>query len=133
MTLSEARKILGLGPDEDPRPHLVEFGSARERIAEMVRSAPNEILADRYQQGLVEFDQALAAVQEYLEALGLAQPPKPSGERQEPEPPPEDAAETEEPGFEDDFETERHGRAPARIAWALVILIGGTGRRLLLL
>ena len=71
MTLTEARKILGLGPDEDPRPQLAEFKVARERIAEMVRSAPNEMLAERYQEGLVEFDRALAAVREYLEALGL--------------------------------------------------------------
>ena len=71
MTLTEARKILGLGPDEDPRPHLAEFRAVREKIAEMVRTAPNDELARRYQQGLVEFDQALAAVREYLEALGL--------------------------------------------------------------
>lgn len=37
----------------------------------MVRSAPNEMLAARYQDGLVDFDRALAAVREYLEALGL--------------------------------------------------------------
>lgn len=72
MTLQEARKILGLGPDDDPRPFLAEFKEARERIAEMVRSAPNDTLAARYQQGLTDFDQALAAVREYLEALGLA-------------------------------------------------------------
>ena len=71
MTLTEARKILGLLPDEDPRPHLGEFRSVREKIADMVRSAPNEMLAQRYQDGLVEFDKALAAVREYLEALGL--------------------------------------------------------------
>lgn len=71
MTLTEARKILGLGPDEDPRPHLDEFHAVRERIADMVRSSPNEMLAARYQEGLVEFDRALAAVREYLEALGL--------------------------------------------------------------
>lgn len=71
MTLCDARKILGLGPDEDPRPHLADFRATRERIAEMVRNAPNETLGDRYQQNLVEFDQALAALREYLEALGL--------------------------------------------------------------
>ncbi|RPJ34431.1 MAG: hypothetical protein EHM17_06590, partial [Verrucomicrobiaceae bacterium] len=70
MDSSEARKILGLGPDEDPRPHLAEFQAARERIAEMVRTAPNDQLAMRYQEGLVEFDQALAAIREHLEALG---------------------------------------------------------------
>ena len=77
MTLTDARKILGLGPDEDPRPLLAEFKNAREHIAAMVRTAPNETLGDRYQQGLVEFDQALAAVQEHLEASGLAAPPLP--------------------------------------------------------
>ena len=71
MTLSEARKTLGLGPDDDPRPFLNEFKEARERIAEMVRTAPNETLEVRYQKGLTDFDQALAAVREYLEALGL--------------------------------------------------------------
>ncbi|MEP2777165.1 MAG: right-handed parallel beta-helix repeat-containing protein [Luteolibacter sp.] len=39
----------------------------------MVRSAPNEMLAERYQQGLVEFDQAMAVVREFLESVGLAQ------------------------------------------------------------
>lgn len=71
MTLTEAKRILGLGPDEDPRPHLGEFRAVREKIADMVRTAPNERLAQRYQEGLVEFDRALAAVREYLEALGL--------------------------------------------------------------
>jgi parallel beta-helix repeat protein len=71
MTLTEARKILGLGPDEDPRPKLAAFRAMRERIAEMVRAAPNDELAQRYQGDLVEFDRALAAVREYLEALGL--------------------------------------------------------------
>lgn len=32
MTLTEARKILGLGPDEDTRHHLDEFHAVRERI-----------------------------------------------------------------------------------------------------
>lgn len=77
MTLNEACKILGLGPDEDPRPHLSEFRAARERIAEMVRSAPNETLGDRYQAGLLEFDQALAAVRESLEAPGEPPPAEP--------------------------------------------------------
>jgi len=70
MTLAEARKILGLGPDDDPHPFMAEFKEARDRIAEMVRTAPNETLATRYQQGLVDFDRALAAVREHLEATG---------------------------------------------------------------
>ncbi|MCF7731398.1 MAG: right-handed parallel beta-helix repeat-containing protein [Akkermansiaceae bacterium] len=74
MTLNEARQILGLGPDEDPRPHLREFRIVRERLAEMVRTAPTEVLAERYQQGLLDIDRALAAVREYLEELGLEMP-----------------------------------------------------------
>jgi len=77
MQIAEARKVLGLGPEEDPRPHLAEFRQARERLAAMVREAPNETIALRFQQGLVEIDQALAAVREHLEILGLYTPPPP--------------------------------------------------------
>jgi len=66
MTLAEARKVLGLGPGEDPRPHLADFNTAREHIASMVRTAPPGILADRYRKGLEEFDGALTVVHEYL-------------------------------------------------------------------
>ena len=110
MILSAARKILGLGPDEDPRPHLADFKLAREQIAAMVRSAPNETLADRYQQGLIEFDQALAAVQEHLEAAGLAAPPLPSNVTGEIPPSPAPPA----------------GRGVFYLAW-LVILLTGLG------
>jgi len=79
MTLPEARKILGLGPAEDPSPHLAEFKNAREHIAAMVRSAPNETLAERYQKGLVEFDQALAAVHEHLGTSAVDAPPLTAG------------------------------------------------------
>lgn len=85
MTPEQARKILGLGPEEDPRPHIGEFKAARERIAEMVRSAPNDILADRYQEGLLEFDQALAALRESLEEP--AAPAVVADEPEEPEAP----------------------------------------------
>ena len=67
--------------------HLGEFTDARERIAEMVRAAPNDTLAVRYQEGLMEFDQALAALREHLEAK--------EAEEKEPVPAPE--AEAEEP------------------------------------
>lgn len=60
MNLAEARKILGLGPDEDPAPHLVEFEEARKRIEEMVNAAPNPALAERYRTGLHEFEEALS-------------------------------------------------------------------------
>ncbi len=117
MTLTEARKILGLGPDEDPRPHLSEFRAARERIAEMVRTAPNETLGDRYQEGLIEFDKALAAVREYLEALGLAVPQDPIPVADEP--PSEDEEESETP--------EPRSRMFAGFVWVLVFLIGAAG------
>ena len=61
MTLEEARRILGLAAEEDVKDRLGEFAAARERIAELVRSAPNDTLALRYQDGLVEFDKAEAA------------------------------------------------------------------------
>ncbi|MES2922165.1 MAG: right-handed parallel beta-helix repeat-containing protein [Verrucomicrobiota bacterium] len=73
MTLSEARKILGLAPAEDPSLHLAEFKDAREHIAAMVRTAPNENLAERYQKGLIEFDQAIAAVHEHLGASAVSE------------------------------------------------------------
>lgn len=78
MTLPEARKILGLGPAEDPSLHLAEFKDAREHIAAMVRTAPNETLAERYQKGLVEFDRALAAVHEHLGISADETPPLPA-------------------------------------------------------
>ncbi len=122
MTLSDARKILGLGPDEDPRPHLEEFRMARERIAAMVREAPNQTLADRYQEGLVEFDQALAAVNEYLEALGLirreeivvpAEPP-------DAPPPPREEAQA-------GVSLPAGGRKLAWLLWLVVFLTGAAG------
>lgn len=67
MTLEEARRILGLSPDEDPQIHMAEFAAARERIADLVRTAPNETIALRYQDGLIDFDRALAAIREDME------------------------------------------------------------------
>ncbi|MBK1880872.1 right-handed parallel beta-helix repeat-containing protein [Luteolibacter pohnpeiensis] len=76
MTLSEARNILGLKPDEDPRPHLPGLRLAREKIAEMVRTAPTEAIALRYQDNLVEFDRALAVIREHLESPPKEIPPE---------------------------------------------------------
>jgi len=67
MTLEEARRTLGLAPDEDLAEHLVEFTAARERIAELVRTAPNDTIALRYQDGLIDFDRALAALREEMD------------------------------------------------------------------
>ena len=129
MTLSEARQILGLGPDEDPRPHLEEFHAARERIAELVRSSPNPVLASRYQQGLVEFDQALATVHEFLRAIGLESPPmaKPLPELAslEDQGPPAAPAPTER--LDDPPVRGKNSRASALVAWSLVVLTGAAG------
>ncbi|HEY1122770.1 MAG TPA: hypothetical protein VGE67_14260, partial [Haloferula sp.] len=67
MTLEEARRILGLSEKEDVKDRLEEFLAARERIADMVRNAPNETLALRFQDGLIEFDKALAVLRENSE------------------------------------------------------------------
>ena len=123
MNFNDARKILGLGPDEDPRPHLAEFRIARERIAEMVRNAPNENLAIRYQEGLIEFDQALAACREYLEALGLNHDAAPTGGAGEQ--PTEEVSDVVQPPA-------KQSSAPRRgalswVAWLLVFLTGALG------
>jgi nitrous oxidase accessory protein NosD len=78
MHIAEARTVLGLGPDEDPRPHLPRFRETREHLATMVREAPNETIALRFQDSLIEFDQALAAVREHLEILGIYHPRVPA-------------------------------------------------------
>jgi hypothetical protein len=136
MTLIDARKILGLGPDEDPRIHLAEFKEARERIAELVRTAPNDTLGDRYQKGLIEFDQALAAVQEHLEAIGQASPPLPpaaSEETQDAPVPTTQLKEVSEGTLPDSTEEEDEDSAPRRkrglsiFAWLLILLIAGAG------
>ncbi len=75
MTFTEARKILGLGPDEDPRPLLADFRRARERIAEIVRNETDAVLAASYQDGLIEFDRAIAALREHLESLEIPEVP----------------------------------------------------------
>jgi tetratricopeptide (TPR) repeat protein len=127
MNFNDARKILGLGPDEDPRPFLKEFGQARERIAEMVRNAPNETLAARYQDGLVEFDKAIAALHEYLDALGLSRAAPASSC---PAPPAEETpAVTEDPVPA----AERPRRALAWILGLAVFLTGSGGGGLLYL
>ncbi|MCH7225189.1 right-handed parallel beta-helix repeat-containing protein [Haloferula sp. A504] len=64
MTLEEARRILGVDPEEDPASRLEEFEEARDRLADLVRHAPNDTIALRYQGGLQDFDRALAAVRE---------------------------------------------------------------------
>ena len=41
--------------------HSHDYARTDAQIAEWVRTAPDEALEDRYQEGLIEFDQALAA------------------------------------------------------------------------
>lgn len=111
MKLPDAFKVLGLQAGDDPRPHLAGFRVAREHLAAMVRTAENDSLADRYQKDLIEFDQALAAMQEHLEASGLAAPPLPS--RSTASPPPAAPAADEIPP---------RGRGLSYVAWFLFIL-----------
>ncbi|BCX50400.1 hypothetical protein HAHE_43080 [Haloferula helveola] len=65
--MEEAKSVLGLGAEEDPVTRMGEFAEARERLADLVRNAPNETIATRYQEGLQEFDRAMAAVREEAE------------------------------------------------------------------
>ena len=78
MTLSAARKTLGLKPDDALQAHLPECKEARARIAQLVATAGNQNLAALYQKGLTEFDEALATVQAHLQSTGLAAPPLPT-------------------------------------------------------
>jgi parallel beta-helix repeat protein len=125
MKLADARKILGLGPEEDPRPYLTDFKHAREHIAAMVRSAPSDTLADHYQKGLIEFDQALAAVQEHLEAIGLAAPPLPPRRVEEPPALPAKVVAVSEP--EEVTEVRSPGHRLSYFAWVLIFLTGAAG------
>jgi parallel beta-helix repeat protein len=72
MTLEEARRTLGLSADDDPTKHFTEFAAARDRIAELVRTAPNETIALRYQDGLIEFERALAVLREEADRVAEA-------------------------------------------------------------
>ncbi|MES2437961.1 MAG: right-handed parallel beta-helix repeat-containing protein [Verrucomicrobiota bacterium] len=138
MTLNEARKILGLAPEEDSLPHLEEFKVAREHIAAMVRSAPNEVLADRYQKGLIEFDQALAAIREHHEAAGGGTMPSSFSRDEQSIPPPAKTvvlgvalgspkvASAEVPDGEPVM-VESGGRWLSYLAWFVVFLVGAMG------
>ncbi len=127
MKLADARKILGLGPEEDPRPYLDDFKDAREHIANMVRSAPSDTLADHYQKGLIEFDQALAAIQEHLEAIGLAAPPLPPRPIENPPALPAEVMVDADPELEPEPEVASPGRRLSYFAWFLIFLTGAAG------
>jgi tetratricopeptide (TPR) repeat protein len=130
MKLPEARKILGLKPEEDPRPYLAEFKTAREHIASMVKTASSEALTDRYQKGLTEFDEALAAIHEQLETLDQTRPPPPKKVVKENLPAPSPLAATEK--LDDDPDQDapvKSGGFLRFTAWATVVLValGGAG------
>lgn len=128
MKLADARKILGLGLEEDPRPHLADFKNAREHIALMVRSAPNDTLADHYQKGLIEFDQALAAIQEHLEAIGVAAPPLPPRPVEDAAPARRSPAEViVDQDSEEEMAVQPSSRRLPYLAWFLIFLTGSVG------
>lgn len=91
MNIEEARRILGLRPGEEASEHLGEFVAAREQIADLVRMAPNDTIALRYQEGLMEFDRALAAVREELERVATGGAAEPAAEPPETAPLPASA------------------------------------------
>lgn len=97
MKATQARRILGLKPREDPRPRLAEFRMTREKIAEAMRTAPNEVLADRQSRNLAEYDTALelmggsTKVRVFVPQVSPVSvepkvPPSPSSIRSEPAP-----------------------------------------------
>ncbi|MES2660535.1 MAG: right-handed parallel beta-helix repeat-containing protein [Verrucomicrobiota bacterium] len=136
MTPTDARKILGLSPTEDPRPYLPEFKNAREHIAAMVKSAPNETLAGRYQKGLSEFDEALAVIQEEVSPGQVPQPPPLVIEEKIIPPPaktvvlgtvPAAAKPVTTVQTESEEEEERPSRALSYIVWFFVVFVGAAG------
>ena len=64
MDTQEARKVLGLACNEHWHEHLDAFAEARESIVDLIRMAPTDSMALRYQEGLMEFDRAMAFFRE---------------------------------------------------------------------
>lgn len=138
MDLNDARKILGLAHEDDPRAHLDELRKVRESIAAMVRAAPNTTLAERYQKGLTEFDEALTVVQDYVEGEPPPLPPVIIEEPPEIPPPAKTivlgmapaapkvaAADIVTP--ETDVVEKRPGRGLLYFLWFLVFFVGASG------
>lgn len=139
MTPLEARKILGLAPSDDPRPFLTEFLNARGHIAAMVAGAPNETLAERYRKGLIEFDEALAIIQQELSGGGIPVPP-PAVDLEKIIPPPAPtvvlgrvrAAATPVSAVVAETEVEETpSRALSYVVWFFIVFIGAAGGVLL--
>jgi hypothetical protein len=136
MTQNEARKILGLAPNEDPTPYLSEFKNARERIAAMVKGAPNETLAVRYRKGLEDFDEALVVVQKpYSGQSPAVTKQSPAEEKPIPPPAPTVVLGTVPPAAKPitplekvaDEEDLKPSRALSFVVWFFVIFIGAAG------
>lgn len=64
MDAEQARRVLGLQSDDDWTLHEAAFLAARQRMADLVRQSPTEAMAQRCQDGLMEFDRALAFFRE---------------------------------------------------------------------
>jgi parallel beta-helix repeat protein len=139
MTLNEARKILGLKEEEGAQLHMEKFAIAREHMAKMVGTAPNEALAERYRHGLNEFDEALNLVRQHLDAAGLLPPPLPQeilSQRKTVAPPPAKtvrlgnapaqpkAAITDFISKETVTSSDTRGRGTSYAAWFLILLLG---------
>ncbi|MGB2266842.1 MAG: tetratricopeptide repeat protein, partial [Akkermansiaceae bacterium] len=62
MKKSEAREILGLEPNDDPRAFRSDFEETLEYKQDLVKSAPNDELRFGYQQDLLEYKAALQVV-----------------------------------------------------------------------
>jgi tetratricopeptide (TPR) repeat protein len=123
MNPPDARKILGLKPEEDPRPYLEDFKTAREHIAGLVKTAANEALKERYRKGLTEFDEALEAIQEQLKGIGPSRPI-----------PPGKVIKEKAPATPPPAATERLDDAPVRkpcllryASWTFVLLVAVAG------
>ncbi len=86
MTPQDARTILGLSSTADLSSSLATLEDARNRIAAMVESAPDKVLADRYRQGLEEFETALATLRVEKSSADLSGPRDPSAPLMPPKP-----------------------------------------------
>ena len=64
MDAEQARRVLGLQSDDDWTLHEAAFQAARQGMADLVRQSPTDAMAQRYQEGLMEFDRALAFFRE---------------------------------------------------------------------
>ncbi|BDS05292.1 hypothetical protein NT6N_03320 [Oceaniferula spumae] len=62
MKNTEARKILGLDPSDDPRSYLSAFDETKAYKRELVENAPSPELKFRYQQELLEYEAAVKVV-----------------------------------------------------------------------